>query len=128
MTKTGPVPRLSAVEMLDAIEAPNTRLAMAVLGAKARGGERQTGVMVKYFARDNIVNTNGDTISLSERELQILMELNADTQSKAIAFNLGISINTLNQHLRSIYQKLGTHSRMGAVIVANKNKLYDAKP
>lgn len=82
----------------------------------------------RYFSRDKILNCEGKIVSLSEREFQILGELNTESQSKAIAFNLNISINTLNQHLRSIYHKLGTHSRMGAVIIANKNKLYDSQP
>lgn len=128
MTKTGPVPHHGAIEISDSIGTPQSSPIKNVFEDKARIGDIAKSHRFGYFARDNIVNANGDTISLSERELQILMTLNADTQSKAIAFNLGISINTLNQHLRSIYQKLGTHSRMGAVIIANKNKLYDAKP
>lgn len=80
-----------------------------------------------YFARDYIVNATGESVYLSEREFQILGVLNTTDQSKIIASKFNISVNTLNQHLRSIYGKLGTHSRMGAVIIANKNKLYSSK-
>ena len=79
----------------------------------------------KYFARDNILNANNEIVSLSETEVRVLRALNTKGAGKVIASDLNISTSTLNQHLRSIYKKLGVQSRMGAIIVASKNKLYD---
>ncbi len=79
----------------------------------------------KYFMRDNILNEAGELVRLSEREIDVLGHLNTPDSGKIIAVNLGISIFTLNQHLRNIYRKLATRSRMGAVNVARKNNFYN---
>jgi len=78
----------------------------------------------RYFMRDNILNATGELAYLSEREIEVLGQLNTADSSKIIAENLNISTHTLNQHLRNIYSKLATHSRMGAVLVAQKNNFY----
>ena len=76
--------------------------------------------------RDNILNEAGELVCLSEREIEVLSQLNTSDSSKMIAVNLNISTHTLNQHLRNIYSKFATHSRMGAVIVAQKNNFYNS--
>lgn len=74
--------------------------------------------------RDNILNGAGELVCLSEREIEVLSHLNSPDSGKIIAVNLDISMFTLNQHLRNIYRKLATHSRMGAVDIARKNNFY----
>lgn len=74
---------------------------------------------------DTFVSQNGELVHLSKRELEILRAINTDAQRKVLALKFNISINTLNQHLRNIYQKFGVHTRIGAIIIANKNKFYD---
>ena len=73
---------------------------------------------------DNIINEAGEVTYLSEREVEVLGYLNTPASGKVIAASLNISIFTLNQHLRNIYKKLATHSRMGAVHAARKNNFY----
>lgn len=53
---------------------------------------------------------------LTDREWSTLVLLTDATLSqKDLARKLGISINTLKTHLRSLYQKLGAHSRAEAI-------------
>jgi LuxR family maltose regulon positive regulatory protein len=53
--------------------------------------------------------------SLSDRELQVLRLLNTHLTSTEIAEELYLSVNTVRSHIKSIYSKLGVHSRAEAV-------------
>ncbi len=52
---------------------------------------------------------------LTEREDEILKALVKGTSYKEIAYNLDISIHTVNNHIRKIYEKLRVNSRGEAV-------------
>ncbi|MEU4691516.1 LuxR C-terminal-related transcriptional regulator [Actinoplanes sp. NPDC023714] len=52
---------------------------------------------------------------LSERELEVLRYLPSVLTANEIAEELGISVNTIKAHLRSIYRKLGAARRREAV-------------
>jgi DNA-binding NarL/FixJ family response regulator len=56
-----------------------------------------------------------ENLDLSSRETDILYALNSSLNVKGIANHFGISAHTVNQHLRSIYTKLGVHSRVSAI-------------
>ncbi len=60
---------------------------------------------------------------LSEREMQVLRLLNTSLSSTEIADELVVSVNTARSHIRSIYSKLGVHSRYEAVARARELKL-----
>jgi DNA-binding NarL/FixJ family response regulator len=53
--------------------------------------------------------------SLSEREREVLQLLTEGENNKKIAASLGISINTVEKHLKNLYEKLGVTSRTEAV-------------
>lgn len=53
--------------------------------------------------------------SLSNREREVLQLLTDGQDNNAIAASLGISINTVEKHLKSIYRKLGVTSRTEAI-------------
>ncbi len=54
--------------------------------------------------------------SLSEREREVLQKLTEGAENKKIAETLGISVDTVEKHLKSIYKKLGVASRTEAVV------------
>ena len=60
---------------------------------------------------------------LSERELEVLRLLTSSLASTEIAEELIISVNTVRSHIRSIYGKLGVHSRYEAVARAKELNL-----
>ena len=54
--------------------------------------------------------------SLSKREEEILDFLAKGYQTKEIAAQLSVSVNTIRSHLQRIYEKLHVRSRTEAVI------------
>lgn len=60
---------------------------------------------------------------LTAREKDILRSLVDGNSYKLIAADLGISINTVRQYIRSIYEKLQVHSMNEAVSKALRNKI-----
>jgi len=63
------------------------------------------------------------TETLSERELEVLRLLNTSLSSTEMADELVVSVNTVRTHIRSIYSKLGVHSRYEAVARARELNL-----
>lgn len=62
---------------------------------------------------------------LSSRELQVLRSLAESPSLASVARSLFLSSNTVKTHLRSIYQKLGTHSSIETVEKARDLGLLD---
>ena len=63
------------------------------------------------------------TASLSEREAEVLRYLPTMLTAGEIATELGVSVNTVKAHLRSIYRKLDADRRREAVIRAYEHGL-----
>lgn len=60
--------------------------------------------------------------SLTPREMAVMDELVEGLSAKEIAAALAISTDTVNAHLKHIYQKLHARSRVDAVVTYLKNK------
>jgi len=100
-----PIAALNAIEL--SLERGDTRCALVLLRSiQRRLGGCDARVAAKRFR-------------LTERELTVLALLPDATMShKDIARDMGITSNTLKTHLRSLYQKLGAHSRAEAIELA----------
>lgn len=59
---------------------------------------------------------------LTERELKILEILSQGKSNKEIADSLGISENTVEQHLKNIYEKLNVQNRTEAAVLFLKGR------
>jgi LuxR family maltose regulon positive regulatory protein len=57
---------------------------------------------------------------LTNREIQVLRLLWKGGSNKAIARDLFLSENTIETHLRRIYEKLGTRNRTQAAAIARE--------
>lgn len=60
---------------------------------------------------------------LTNREREVLEQMVKGFIKKEIASKLGLSIHTVDAHIRNIYEKLHVHTRSGAVAKALKEKL-----
>ena len=64
-----------------------------------------------------------EDIKLSKRETEILIQLSKGLNYNVISDNLIISPSTVRKHIENIYKKLQVHSKMEAVIKAQKRNL-----
>jgi DNA-binding NarL/FixJ family response regulator len=64
-----------------------------------------------------------ETISLTEREKEILRSLVEGMSYKMIATTCFISIDTVNGHIKNIYKKLQVHSKSEAVVKAIRGRI-----
>ncbi|MFN3375883.1 MAG: response regulator [Burkholderiaceae bacterium] len=70
--------------------------------------------LVRLPVAANAVQTSG----LSDRELEMLSTLARGYTYQEVADLLGISVRTVQSHVKNIYSKLGVHSRAEAVFEA----------
>ncbi len=73
--------------------------------------------------RTQTLQTEAEKIDLSEREKEILSLLVKGMSYKMIAAECFISIDTVNSHIKNIYEKLHVHSKSEAVVKAINQKL-----
>jgi DNA-binding NarL/FixJ family response regulator len=74
----------------------------------------------KETERSEKPNFDSRPQNLTRKEYEILTNAQSGSPAKIIAYTLGISIFTVNQHLRSIYRKLNVHNKMEAVQSARR--------
>lgn len=58
---------------------------------------------------------------LTPREIEVLERMTRALDNKAIAEQLGISVATVRVHVQNVIEKLGAHSRLEAVLLAQEN-------
>ncbi|HZM01850.1 MAG TPA: response regulator transcription factor [Candidatus Saccharimonadales bacterium] len=94
-----------------------------VLNGGAPVNPRVARLVLEAFARQQPASSGND-YGLSAREKDILELMVKGLIKKEIADKLGISFHTVNNQLRSIYEKLRVHTRGGAVAKALKERLF----
>ncbi|MEV6300606.1 LuxR C-terminal-related transcriptional regulator [Actinoplanes sp. NPDC051861] len=86
-----------------------------------RGGTLGESVLAEITGELPVVGAAAHLAGpLSERELEVLQYLPTVLTAGEIAQNLGISVNTVKAHMRSIYRKLGAGRRREAVVLARQ--------
>jgi LuxR family maltose regulon positive regulatory protein len=86
-------------------------------------GAAGDGVLAEITGEIPIVGPPPSVGPLSEREIDVLQYLPTVLTAGEIAENLGISVNTVKAHMRSIYRKLGAARRREAVVTARQSGL-----
>jgi len=96
---------------------PADELIRAVEQVHAGGAPMTMQIARKVITHfQQIQKPASDVEKLTPREQEVLTLLAKGYLYKEIANNLGISINTLRNHLRTIYDKLHVHSRTEATV------------
>ena len=82
-----------------------------------------TKPLLKRLAND--AKAQGQKSALTSREIQILAQLAEGQSNKVIASSLTIAEDTVKQHLKSLYEKLGASDRAHAVAIALRQRLIE---
>lgn len=65
--------------------------------------------------------------TLTGREKEVLLLLAEGLANAAIARQLGVSVNTIRNHVQNVLMKLNAHSKLEAVAIATKEGLLDRR-
>lgn len=95
------------------------RVLVEITSAAVRDGDRVVGVF--GLARPlgepaEQARTDGPRPMLTSRQLEVLRLLAAGRTTNEIAATLGLSIETVRNHIRHVLRELGVHSRLQAVV------------
>lgn len=99
---------------------------MRDISARRRSEEllrKMTALSRQLIAIPDVIGHPAPVSPLSEQEKEILRMFSVGKNSTEIARKLGITLQTLRNHLHHINQKLHTHNRLEAVTHAIQRKL-----
>jgi len=71
----------------------------------------------------NDLTNSSERGKLSKREMEVLILIKDGQRNPEIAASLGLSTKTIENHVRSILQKLGAKNRTEAVVTALKQSI-----
>lgn len=114
---TGLIDQLAPVsEVLHAVRNAGEAMTVAgttleVLLAGARGGVAQ---------RSTPVDRRGHGVRLTPREREVLRLMREGRDVKTIAADLAVSVHTARSHIKKLLAKLGAHTQLEAVAIANR--------
>ena len=81
--------------------------------------------VIKYFASQNLPQTNAmPTVSLTERESEVLLRVAKGFTLPEIGVQLGLSRHTIADYVKQIYRKLNVSSRAEAALEAQRLGLF----
>lgn len=101
---------------------PIEELIAAIRTAAAGEPVMSQGVLQKVFDRIR-AKPRPSSIDLSRRELEVLQLMAEGLATPAIAKRLSLSLSTVRNHVHSVIQKLGVHSKLQAVVLAIREGL-----
>src|SRR5215217_1037924 len=111
----GSAPATEATGVL--ISTVGTRVAVEVSAVPLRSGERVVGVFGLVEERPDDRPTAPHP-HLTPRQVEVLRLLEQGRSTKQIAAELHLSTETVRNHIRDIFRRLGVHSRLEAVAAA----------
>jgi DNA-binding NarL/FixJ family response regulator len=82
-------------------------------------------LLVRGLVTNQKTKAAHESNNLSERELEIIRLICKEHSSQEIADKLNISLNTVNKHRESIFQKVSAKNVVGVVMYAIKNNLLE---
>lgn len=87
--------------------------------------DRISKTMIKGLVRSKKIKPVFQSVSLSDREIEVIMLICKEYTNKEISERLCISIRTVENHRDKILEKTGARNTAGIVMFALKNNLLD---
>lgn len=122
-TKAGR-PRWLNMSVLTTPGSPKERLTIHLFRDVTASKELLTLVHERLDATNGTAGGTDPATALSRRELDVLRLMTQGCNTAAIAERLRLSRATVRNHAQSIFAKLGVHSRLEAVALATKHRLF----
>jgi DNA-binding NarL/FixJ family response regulator len=106
---------------------------MEAINACIKGEKFVCGKIVSVLTAEKEVNANNsyiktlkcDGLTVTEREIEIIVEIALGLSNKQIADKLHLSTHTVNTHRKNIMLKLHVNNTAGIVMFAVKNQLLE---
>jgi len=106
---------------------------LEAINACIKGEKFVCGKIVSILTTEKEVNANNsyiktlkcDGLTVTEREIQIIVEIALGLSNKQIADKLHLSTHTVNTHRKNIMLKLHVNNTAGIVMFAVKNQLLE---
>lgn len=105
---------------------PRDDLQALLTAARAQGMPQASELLRDLEVIPSVLPSSLPKVSLTQRELTVLLHLADGASLLDIAGALFISRNTLKTHLRSLYRKLGVGSREEALVEAGSQGLLES--
>jgi DNA-binding NarL/FixJ family response regulator len=99
------------------VSTTGTRVAVELSSVRLMNGERVVGVFGLIEDRPD-ETTTAPLPHLTPRQVEVLRLLEQGRSTKQIAAELRLSIATVRNHIRRLFEALGVHSRLEAVAAA----------
>ena len=93
----------------------------------AFGDVKQVAHWARRLVADYAESSNLAFAQLTNRELEVLQLIGRGFSNKEIAAELGISYNTVVNHVRNTFAKLGIHSRAEAICLVHRINTADGR-
>ena len=79
----------------------------------------------RYYQFENVICSPKFNSTLSRQELRVMKLMYEGKNKEEISSELYISPNTVKNHIKSVYTKLGIHEKSEFIQYANKNHLFN---
>lgn len=106
---------------------------LEAINASLKGEKFVCGKIISLLTTEKEINANNsyiktlkcDGLTVTEREIEIIVEIALGLSNKQIADKLHLSTHTVNTHRKNIMLKLGVNNTAGIVMFAVKNQLLE---
>jgi DNA-binding NarL/FixJ family response regulator len=109
------------------IEEVRSAVHSVVAGQRLVTPSLATKLITEFASLDRQAERADDAPKLTNREIEVLRYVAEGRKNRDISLQLGISENTVKNHVRNILEKLRLHSRVQAVRYAIDRNLIDAR-
>ena len=106
---------------------PAAEVTAAIRAAAAGEMLVSSDMLARLLPRMNRVAERKSAYDLTGRELEVLELLAEGTPNHELAARMGISRNTVRNHVQNLLTKLGVHSRLEAVALATREGLLRSR-
>ncbi len=127
-----PLPPSARVELDEALKLARSRLGEAIFNEVWEEGNALPATDAISLARSirfapvsigNETDSEAPSVHLTQREREVLSLMASGMTDRQIAEALFISPRTVHRHIAGLYEKLGVHTRTGAVAAAKSTRL-----